>query len=38
MFLIDDIRADAARQLQISNVITRKVGTQIRERWRYERL
>jgi hypothetical protein len=29
MSLIDDIRADAARQLQVSNVITRKVGTQI---------
>ena len=29
MSLIDDIRADAARQLQVSNVITSKVGTQI---------
>jgi hypothetical protein len=29
MSLIDDIRADAARQLQISNVITSKVGAQI---------
>jgi hypothetical protein len=29
MSLIDDFRADAARRLQVSNVITNKAGTQI---------
>ncbi|HEU4390985.1 MAG TPA: hypothetical protein VFV34_24480 [Blastocatellia bacterium] len=35
MSLIEDIRADAARRLQVSNVITSKVGTQINVREKF---